>query len=203
MNGKQEQSSSLSSSSSSSCSSSCSSSSHPSSSLLCLSPILDYEYLLQEQPDILKGYLKRSKSGKLFLDFRDPEVQLVITKALLAQDFGLSIKLDSSRLIPPVPNRFLYLQWIKDLLDLEPEGVAIDGGDGGSGSVNVNIQPLLVLDIGTGASCIYPLLGSKYYGWHFVASERYRIELFISSFTLTFTFTFLCIYLSPTHCTRY
>jgi 23S rRNA (adenine1618-N6)-methyltransferase len=28
-----------------------------------------------------------------------------------------------------------------------------------------------VLDIGTGASCIYPILGQTVYQWHFVASD--------------------------------
>jgi len=27
------------------------------------------------------------------------------------------------------------------------------------------------IDIGTGASCIYPLLGTKLYKWHFIASD--------------------------------
>lgn len=30
---------------------------------------------------------------------------------------------------------------------------------------------VLVLDIGTGATCIYPLLGARKYGWRFVGSE--------------------------------
>jgi ribosomal protein L11 methylase PrmA len=29
----------------------------------------------------------------------------------------------------------------------------------------------MVLDIGTGASCIYPLLGAKHFGWSFIASD--------------------------------
>lgn len=31
-------------------------------------------------------------------------------------------------------------------------------------------QPL-ILDIGTGSSCIYPILGAKMNGWNFIGSE--------------------------------
>ena len=31
--------------------------------------------------------------------------------------------------------------------------------------------PLLGIDVGTGASCIYPLLGNALYHWHFIATD--------------------------------
>lgn len=51
-----------------------------------------------------------------------------------------------------------YLHWIEDLLALPDSGGASDGGTRG-------------IDVGTGASCIYPLLGAKMNNWQFVATE--------------------------------
>ncbi|MGL6169427.1 MAG: 23S rRNA (adenine(1618)-N(6))-methyltransferase RlmF, partial [Fusobacteriaceae bacterium] len=54
-------------------------------------------------------------------------------------------------LCPPIPGRADYIHYIADLL-----------------SENVNIN---VLDIGTGANCIYPIIGSQSYGWNYTASD--------------------------------
>jgi 23S rRNA (adenine1618-N6)-methyltransferase len=81
---------------------------------------------------------------------------LQLTKTLLEVDFGLEIELPDDRLCPPVPNRHNYILWLKGLLDTssyEPPGRKLCG-----------------IDVGTGASCIYPLLGTAQRPWHFVAT---------------------------------
>lgn len=55
-----------------------------------------------------------------------------------------------------VPNRHNYILWLKDLLD--------------TSSYNEPGQKLTGLDIGTGASCIYPLLGCAQRPWSFLAT---------------------------------
>lgn len=55
-----------------------------------------------------------------------------------------------------VPNRHNYILWLKDLLD--------------TSSYNEPGQKLTGLDIGTGASCIYPLLGCVQRPWSFIAT---------------------------------
>lgn len=58
-----------------------------------------------------------------------------------------------------MPNRSNYIHWIEDLLSSDVVE-KIDGrGDGARG-----------FDIGTGANCIYPLLGASLRGWRFVGS---------------------------------
>jgi 23S rRNA (adenine1618-N6)-methyltransferase len=86
-----------------------------------------------------------------------------LTKSLLKRDFGLSIELPGDRLCPPVPNRLNYLLWIQRLLDTTSETYS-EREDGG--------REVLGLDVGTGASCIYPLLGCKQRErWRFAGTD--------------------------------
>ena len=55
-------------------------------------------------------------------------------------------------LCPPIPGRADYVHHLADLIGEAKCGVR-------------------VLDVGTGANCIYPIIGSQSYGWKFVASE--------------------------------
>ncbi|KAG5915625.1 hypothetical protein E4U61_004428 [Claviceps capensis] len=91
------------------------------------------------------------------LDFRDPKSVMQLTKTLLRLDFGIKIHLPDDRLCPPVPNRHNYLIWLKDLLD--------------TSSYDEPGQKRTGLDIGTGASCIYPLLGCAQRPWSFIATD--------------------------------
>jgi 23S rRNA (adenine1618-N6)-methyltransferase len=61
-----------------------------------------------------------------------------------------------------VPNRHNYILWLKDLLDSS------------SLSYSEQYEPerrVTGLDIGTGASLIYPLLGCTQRSWHFIATD--------------------------------
>ncbi|KAK0746869.1 hypothetical protein B0T18DRAFT_412668 [Schizothecium vesticola] len=91
------------------------------------------------------------------LNFSDPSAVMQLTKTLLAKDFGLQIELPDDRLCPPVTNRHNYILWLKRLMDTTsyaPAGRKLCG-----------------LDVGTGASCIYPLLGATQRPWCFVATD--------------------------------
>lgn len=92
------------------------------------------------------------------LDFTEPKAVMQLTKTLLSLDFNLKLELPDDRLCPPVPNRHNYILWLKELVDTssyEPPG-----------------RPACGLDIGTGASCIYPLLGTTQRpSWRFVATD--------------------------------
>ncbi|PHH60290.1 hypothetical protein CDD81_1880 [Ophiocordyceps australis] len=91
------------------------------------------------------------------LDFCDPKAIMQLTKTLLKLDFGIDCQLPKDRLCPPVANRHNYILWLKDLLD--------------SSSYQLPGQSLTGLDIGTGASCIYPLLGCVQRPWSFIATD--------------------------------
>ncbi|XP_049831594.1 RNA N6-adenosine-methyltransferase mettl16-like isoform X2 [Schistocerca gregaria] len=106
-------------------------------------------------PDFRK-HAKQDVAGKVSINFQDQEALRALTTALLKKDFGLEVKIPSGRLVPTLPLRLNYLLWIEDLLAL------CDGNQEKS---------VCGIDIGTGASCIYPLLAAKKNGWHMIASE--------------------------------
>ncbi|KAG5913814.1 hypothetical protein E4U53_004764, partial [Claviceps sorghi] len=114
----------------------------------------DFQRLARLDPDFAAVVKGRD------LDFRDPAAVMQLTKTLLRLDFGIKIHLPDDRLCPPVPNRHNYILWLKDLLDTS----SYDGPG----------QKRTGLDIGTGASCIYPLLGCVQRPWSFVATGRMK-----------------------------
>ncbi|KAL6891650.1 hypothetical protein HDV57DRAFT_507830 [Trichoderma longibrachiatum] len=113
----------------------------------------DFKALARLDPDFAAVVKGRE------LNFNDPKSVMQLTKTLLKVDFDLQIELPEDRLCPPVANRHNYILWLKDLLDTtsydEPGGKAVG------------------LDIGTGASCIYPLLGCVQRPWSFIATGAF------------------------------
>jgi 23S rRNA (adenine1618-N6)-methyltransferase len=108
----------------------------------------------------LKAFLIRTPDGATSIDFGDTAAVRALNRALLAADYGIAHwTLPDGYLCPPIPGRADYLHGLADLLA---------GSEGGEVPRGPAIR---VLDIGVGASCIYPLLGHAEYRWHFVGSE--------------------------------
>ncbi|KAK7955762.1 uncharacterized protein PG986_004984 [Apiospora aurea] len=119
---------------------------------------LDFESLGKEDEDF--GALLTA--GK-HLDFTDPAAMMQFTKTLLKRDFGLQIELPDDRLCPPVPNRHNYILWLKSLLDTSSPTYA---------DAYEPERKVTGLDVGTGASAVYPLLGcAQRPSWSFVATD--------------------------------
>uniref|UniRef100_A0A8C6DBW5 U6 small nuclear RNA (adenine-(43)-N(6))-methyltransferase n=1 Tax=Moschus moschiferus TaxID=68415 RepID=A0A8C6DBW5_MOSMO len=115
----------------------------------------DFAYLATKYPDF-KQHVQINLNGRVSLNFKDPEAVRALTCTLLREDFGLSIDIPLERLIPTVPLRLNYIHWVEDLI----------------GHQNSDKSTLRRgIDIGTGASCIYPLLGTTLNGWYFLATE--------------------------------
>jgi len=119
--------------------------------------------LLTESCPQLKQFVKLNEYDKALgetIDFSDPQAVMTLNKALLKFYYGISFwELPSGFLCPPIPGRADYIHYLADLLSstLEKEK-----------EKSKNIK---VLDIGTGANCIYPLIGQHEYAWDFVGSE--------------------------------
>ncbi|KAJ7313515.1 hypothetical protein JRQ81_004956 [Phrynocephalus forsythii] len=116
----------------------------------------DFAYLASKYPEF-KQHVRVNLSGRVSVNFKDPEAVRALTCTLLKEDFGLQIDIPLERLIPTVPLRLNYIHWVEDLIaqqDAAAKGSVIWG-----------------IDIGTGASCIYPLLGATLNGWNFIATE--------------------------------
>ncbi|KFY57897.1 hypothetical protein V497_05154 [Pseudogymnoascus sp. VKM F-4516 (FW-969)] len=99
------------------------------------------------------------------VDFSDPDSVQQLTKSLLKRDFGLKLNLPPDRLCPAVPNRLNYLLWIQDLLDTSTPSPSLTDDHDPS-------RQVVGLDVGTGASAIYPLLGCSHYPtWRFACTD--------------------------------
>lgn len=92
------------------------------------------------------------------IDFADPAAVLTLNRALLKLHYGIAHwTIPAGYLCPPIPSRADYLHTVADLL---------------AGSGELPRGPAVrVLDIGTGANVVYPLLGVVVYGWSFVGTD--------------------------------
>lgn len=118
----------------------------------------------------LKAKVRTGKSKRPTIDFTDPEAVKLLNKALLAKQYQVEMwDIPSGYLCPPVPGRLDYLLHLADLLT-DGQGVAA-----------LDKSSTHLLDIGTGANLIYPLLGSQGYGWRFTASETDATALKIAN----------------------
>ncbi len=88
------------------------------------------------------------------VNWNDPHALLALSTVLLRHDFNLLFSMPVNHLCPPITQRLNYIHWVADLIDSIGWCGAVRG-----------------LDIGTGASAIFPLLGYATYGWSFVGSE--------------------------------
>lgn len=106
----------------------------------------------------LQAFVRTSPRGEPTIDFADPRAVRALNQALLACFYQVSHwEIPDGFLCPPVPGRADYLHHLADLLAEDNQGVIPAQAD--------------ILDIGTGANCIYPLIGQHEYGWRFTGSE--------------------------------
>ncbi|KAL0578575.1 hypothetical protein V5O48_003425 [Marasmius crinis-equi] len=114
----------------------------------------DFRKLSETFPP-LKPFLQPNSNT---VDFHNEDAQRCVTRALLHRDFNLKIQLPTNRLCPPVPNRLNYVLWIQDIV----KACQVVEGE----------EQVTGIDIGTGASAIYPLLACRLESrWKFVVTE--------------------------------
>lgn len=119
----------------------------------------DVARLLAAEPG-LGAFVAVNAHGDQSIDFADPAAVKALNRALLKDCYGIEgWDIPPQSLCPPVPGRADYLHYLADLLAES------------NGGVVPRSKTLQVLDIGTGASCIYPLIGCSEYGWGFVATD--------------------------------
>ncbi|WP_438988611.1 23S rRNA (adenine(1618)-N(6))-methyltransferase RlmF [Polaribacter sp.] len=111
----------------------------------------NFDELVKSNPH-LKEFVSQNKYGTTTIDFSNPKAVKELNKALLFSFDQLSIwDFPDENLCPPIPGRLDYIHHLADLLSEE--------------------ENIKILDIGTGATCIYPLLGVAEYHWNFVATD--------------------------------
>ncbi|XP_015110318.1 U6 small nuclear RNA (adenine-(43)-N(6))-methyltransferase [Diachasma alloeum] len=112
----------------------------------------NFKELAEIYPEF-KQHLVTDLTGKLKFNFKNPESLRVLAQVLLKHDFGLSVDIPPSKLVPALPLRLNYILWIEDLLN------------------HSKISDVHGLDVGTGAVAIYPLLCAKTLGWRMTGTE--------------------------------
>jgi 23S rRNA (adenine1618-N6)-methyltransferase len=108
----------------------------------------------------LKEFIFTNAHGNLTLDFANPKAVKALNQALLKHFYLVEFwEIPDGFLCPPIPGRADYIHYSADLLAETNSGKIPKG------------PKISVLDIGTGANLIYPILGSAIYDWGFVGSE--------------------------------
>jgi 23S rRNA (adenine1618-N6)-methyltransferase len=119
----------------------------------------DLEALIKSSPG-LKRHVFVNVYGNQTLDFSDPDGVKSLNRALLIHFYRIKTwDIPADFLCPPIPGRVDYIHYVADLL-AETNLKKIPSG-----------PTVSILDIGTGANLIYPVLGNASYGWRFVGSE--------------------------------
>lgn len=119
----------------------------------------DFRRLVAVSPE-LAAFVSLNEYGGESIDFADPSAVKALNRALLNLVYGIrEWDIPAQYLCPPIPGRADYLHFLADLL-ADSNGGVIPRGDS-----------IRVLDIGTGANCVYPLIGHSEYGWQFVGTD--------------------------------
>ncbi|KAF2427370.1 hypothetical protein EJ08DRAFT_680969 [Tothia fuscella] len=120
---------------------------------------VNFKELALQDPDFA-DIINRNKGR---FSFQDPSHVMQLTKSILKRDFRLEMKLPDDRLCPPVPNRWAYVRWIQDLVDSTSKDF---------GKTPQAERDVIGIDVGVGASCIYPLLGcASRLNWKFFGTD--------------------------------
>ncbi|WP_254795260.1 23S rRNA (adenine(1618)-N(6))-methyltransferase RlmF [Halomonas sp. QHL1] len=114
----------------------------------------DFPALVKSHP-ALAPHVKPNAHGALSIDFADPLAVKTLNAALLNRYYNIvDWDIPEGALCPPIPGRADYIHYMADLIALGREQPSIK-----------------LLDIGTGANGIYPLLACQIYGWQCVGSD--------------------------------
>jgi 23S rRNA (adenine1618-N6)-methyltransferase len=119
----------------------------------------DLDALTASNPE-LKNHILLNKFGVKSVDFSNPLAVKLLNQAILHHYYGIKYwEFPAENLCPPIPGRADYIHHIADLLSETNLGTTPVG------------DTITCLDIGLGASCIYPIIGVTEYGWKFIGSD--------------------------------
>lgn len=119
----------------------------------------DLEALVLAVPE-LSEHIKPNKYGENSVDFASPLAVKLLNKGLLCHYYGIkNWDFPAENLCPAIPGRADYLHYMADLVSQSNFGSLPEG------------EKITVLDVGVGASSIYPIIGVTEYNWNFIGSD--------------------------------
>lgn len=114
----------------------------------------DFSVLVQAHPT-LSQYVRPNAYGDDSIDFANPPAVKALNQALLKHYYGVAVwDIPKNYLCPPIPGRADYVHYLADLLT--ESGMT---------------DQVRLLDIGTGANLVYPLIAAHAYGWQCVGVD--------------------------------
>ena len=119
----------------------------------------DFDVLIKACPE-LKPFVALNKFGDTSINFFDSTAVKMLNKALLKQYYTIDYwDIPENYLCPPIPGRADYIHHVATLLSETYQNEIPKG------------KQIKCLDIGTGANLVYPIIGTREYGWSFIASD--------------------------------
>ena len=119
----------------------------------------DFARLVEQSPE-LEAFTISNPVGQTTIDFQDVGAVRMLNRALLKSYYNINFwDIPTNYLCPPIPGRVDYIHYLADLLACSNDQKIPRG------------RNIKALDIGTGASLVYPLTGQSEYGWHFTGVD--------------------------------
>lgn len=123
----------------------------------------DFNRLIKVLPELAK-HTKQNPAGEITIDFNNNESVVLLNKALLKLHYNINFwDIPTGYLCPPIPSRADYVHHLADLIS-DNDKIKV-------------VKTVNILDIGTGANAIYPIIGATTYGWKFTASDINPISI--------------------------
>ena len=120
----------------------------------------DFERLVTQTPE-LEAFMIKNPVGQSTVDFQDPMAVRMLNRALLRTHYDIEFwDIPAGYLCPPIPGRVDYIHHLAGLLAEDNNLQEAPRG-----------RHIKALDIGTGASLVYPLIGQSAYGWRFTGVD--------------------------------
>lgn len=117
----------------------------------------DFNRLIHALPELEPHVIKNPK-GDSSINFSDPVAVKRLNKALLSAYYKVTEwDIPPGYLCPPIPGRADYIHRLAELLESEHK--------------HLKHSQVRALDIGVGANCIYPIVATTQYGWHYVGAD--------------------------------
>ncbi len=114
----------------------------------------NFEELILSHSKLAKFVFTNEHNNRT-IDFTNSEAVFHLNKAILLAHYNITDwRIPKGYLCPPIPGRADYIHYINDLLSENPTDKVMKG-----------------LDVGVGANCIYPILGSRIYNWKMVGCD--------------------------------
>ena len=119
----------------------------------------DFVRLVAHSPE-LEAFTISNPLGQTTIDFQDVWAVRMLNRALLKTYYSINFwDIPANYLCPPIPGRVDYIHYLADLLACSNNQEIPRG------------RNVKALDIGTGASLVYPLTGQSEYSWHFTGVD--------------------------------